>query len=602
MQQLTTERLNRLLYNSKDKVYSLLRLFTYINSIVAACLLVYGYGFNLSTAETSRIFGYIDLIYAVFIVIYLIRLLYSFQRRAFIRRTSTEAIIMLLLVTNGFIKNLLEFNILYEVSLWLGIKNYNPFYEIISTVFLIILIGLEVSKASIRLPIAHIKPSSVFIGSFIILISIGSGLLMLPAMTNTPAGMPLLDALFTATSAACVTGLIVVDTATYFTHKGQLVILTLIQIGGIGMLSFTTFFATLLKQGVGIKHQSAIQDFLSSESLFSSRGLLQQVMLLTFFIEGVGALAIFVTWGPEIQFENLGEKIFSSIFHSISAFCNAGFSLYTNGLYEAPIRQSYILHIVVAGIIIFGGLGFSPIMDIFSPGALRERLSMPWKDWKLNTKLAIYTAIVLNIFGMVLYYFLESDNTLAGMNILESWITSFFQSVTTRTAGYNTVDFTKLETPTMIMMMFLMFIGASPGSTGGGIKTITFLLIAVSVISTIRGKKIISIDKRTIPMDTLFKAYAVITFAAAYIFLGVFILSITEPKLESIDLLFEQVSAFATVGLSTGVTPQLSPVGRIVIIATMFIGRVGTVTLAIALSRPVISNAYRYPDAHLMVG
>jgi Trk-type K+ transport system membrane component len=227
---------------------------------------------------------------------------------------------------------------------------------------------------------------------------------------------------------------------------------------------------------------------------------------------------------------------------------------------------------------------------------------MPWKDWKLNTKLAIYTAIALIFFGMIIYYLLERDNTLAGLNILEALITSFFQSVTTRTAGFNTVDFTKLENPTLIMMMFLMFIGASPGSTGGGIKTITFLLIAVSVISTIRGRKIISIDKRTIPMELLFKAYSVISFAAAYILLGFFILSITEPEQESISLLFEQVSAFSTVGLSTGVTPQLSTIGRIVIVASMFIGRVGTITLALALSRPVISNAYRYPDAHLMVG
>jgi potassium uptake TrkH family protein len=509
---------------------------------------------------------------------------------------------MSLLVLNGFINYVLGFRMLYQIYMWLGINDYNAFYEIVSTVFLIILVSLEVSKASTRLPLARFKTSTLFISSFLLLVIIGTGLLMLPAMTNTPTSMPLLDALFTATSAACVTGLIVVDTATYFTHKGQLVILTLIQIGGIGMLSFTTFFATLLRQGVGLKHQSAIQDFLSSESLLTSRGLLQQVVLLTLFIEGMGSVAIFMTWGPEVQFENLGQKLFFSIFHSVSAFCNAGFSLYTNGLYESPVRQSYILHLVVTGIIIFGGLGFSPIMDVFSPRALRERLAMPWKDWKLNTKLAIYTAIILILFGMSGYYLLERNNTLAGLNVLEALITSFFQSVTTRTAGFNTVDFTKLQNPTLIMMMFLMFIGASPGSTGGGIKTITFLLIAVSVISTIKGKKIISIDKRTIPMDLLFKAYSVISFAAAYILLGVFILSITEPEQESINLLFEQVSAFATVGLSTGVTPELSTIGRIVIITTMFIGRVGTVTLAIALSRPVLSNAYRYPDAHLMVG
>jgi Trk-type K+ transport system membrane component len=271
-------------------------------------------------------------------------------------------------------------------------------------------------------------------------------------------------------------------------------------------------------------------------------------------------------------------------------------------MFEQPVRTAYILHLVMASVIIIGGLGFAPIMDVFSPKALRERLTMPWKDWKLNSKIAIYMAIVLIIFGTTCFYLLERNNVLAGTNLTEALITSFFQSVVTRTAGFNTVDITKLLDPTLILMMFLMFIGASPGSTGGGIKTTTFLLIAVSVLSTIRGKKVISIDKRTIPMELLFKAFCVITFAAAYCLLGVFILSITEPKQEGIDLLFEQVSAFGTVGLSTGITPQLSPFGKILITFSMFLGRVGTVTLALAISRPVISNAYNYPNAHVMVG
>ncbi|QHT66866.1 ATPase [Rhodocytophaga rosea] len=599
---LTVERLNNRLYNSRERVYTWLRYITLFNSLLAIALLIYGYGFNLTHEAVSMVFGWLDVIFGSFVLVYLIRVLYSFHRQEFIKRTGTEAFIMALLIANGIVNYIFGFKVLYFLSNWLEFKNYTSFYEVVSTIFLIVLIGLETSKASIRISAVKLKPASSFIGSFILLVFAGAGLLMLPAMTNTPNGMPFIDALFTSASAACVTGLIVVDTATYFTFKGQLIILFLIQLGGIGIISFATFFAALLKEGMGLKHQSIIHDFMSSESLFSSQGLLRQVIWLTLLIEGIGFVAIFMTWGPEAQFESLGEKLFFSLFHSIAAFCNAGFSLYTNNLYELPVRTAYILHIVIALLVVMGGLGFSPIMDVFSPKALRERLMMPWKDWKLNSKIAIYMAIILIVFGTVGYYLLERKNSLSGLNFTEAVITAFFQSVITRTAGFNTVDFTKLLDPTLIMIIFLMFIGASPGSTGGGIKTTTFLLIAVSVISTIRGKKIISIDKRTIPMELLFKAFSVITFAAAYCLLAVFVLSITEPKQNGIDLLFEQVSAFATVGLSTGVTPQLSPFGKILITFSMFLGRVGTVTLALAISRPVISNAYHYPDAHVMVG
>jgi potassium uptake TrkH family protein len=599
---LTVERLNNRLYNSRERVYSWLRYITLFNSLLSIGLLIYGYGFNLTHESVSMVFGWLDIIFASFVLVYLARILYSFHRRDFIKRTPTEAFIMLLLIANGIANYIFGFKALYYLSDWLEFKNYTSFYEVVSTVLLVVIISLETSKASIRISDIKLKPASTFIGSFILLIFSGAGLLMLPAMTNTPNGMPFIDALFTSASASCVTGLIVVDTATYFTFKGQLIILFLIQLGGLGIISFTTFFAVLLREGMGIKHQSIIHDFMSGESLFSSQGLLRQVIWLTVLIEGIGFLAIFLTWGPEAEFENLSQKLFFSLFHSISSFCNAGFSLYTNGMYEQPVRTAYILHLVMACIVIIGGLGFSPIMDVFSPMALRERLAMPWKDWKLNSKIAIYMAIVLIVFGTAGFYLLERNNTLAGTNLTESLITSFFQSVVTRTAGFNTVDTTKLLDPTLILMMFLMFIGASPGSTGGGIKTTTFLLIAVSVISTIRGKKIISIDKRTIPMELLFKAFSVITFAAAYCLLAVFILSITEPTQEGIKLLFEQVSAFATVGLSTGVTPQLSPLGKILITFSMFLGRVGTVTLALAISRPVLSNAFHYPDAHVMVG
>ncbi|MDO1449866.1 potassium transporter TrkG [Rhodocytophaga aerolata] len=598
---LSIEKLNRLLYNSKARVHSLLNLLTYINSFAAFSLLTYVYGFYLTSSEVSSIFIFLNAVILLYTVIYLVRLLYAFQRITFLRNTIVEIALMGFLVYNGVSYYFFNSNVLYILSQLLGYENVGAFYEVATTLLILLLVGIEVSKVSTRISGVRLKPAVTLIYSFLLIIAMGTGLLMLPAMTNSPSSMAFLEALFTAVSATCVTGLIVVDTATYFTFKGQVVILFLIQIGGIGMVTFATFFALFLKEGVGIKHQSIMQSFLSTESLFSARGLLRQIVLLTLLIESIGFVAIFFAWGREVEFESLGQKLFFSIFHAVSSFCSAGFSLYTNGLYEQPLQRAYILQLVIALLIILGSLGFSSLMDLFSISSLRERLAKPWKDWKLNTKISVYVSFGLIVFGMVIFFILEKNNTLAGLNLMESLIASFFQSVT-RTTGFNTVDVTNLHVPTLILLMFLMFIGSSPGSTGGGIKTTTFYIIALSVISSIRGKKIISIDKRTIPNDLLFKAYSVITFAAAYNLVALFILSITEPDLNILHVFFEQVSAFGTVGLSVGIAPQLSAVGKVVLIISMFLGRVGTLTIALAVSRQVISNAYQYPNAYLMVG
>lgn len=598
---LTIEKLNRALYNSKPKVQALLNIVIYINSILAFGLLTYVYGFYLSSGEVSSIFILLNLVILLYTGIYLIRLLYAFQRVTFLKETLFESLLILFLLYNGISYYLLDYTLLYSLSRLLGYVHVNAFYEVVTTFLILLLVAIEVSKATSRLSGIRLKPAVTLISSFLMLISLGTILLMMPAMTNSPSSMPFLEALFTSVSATCVTGLVVVDTATYFTFKGQLVILFLIQIGGIGMITFATFFALFFREGVGIKQQSVMQDFLSSESLFSARGLLKQVVFLTLLIETIGCIAIYFSWGQQVQFESLGQKLFFSFFHAVSSFCSAGFSLYTNGLYEPLLQKAYILQLAVAMLIILGSLGFSTLMDLFSIAALRERLAMPWKDWKLNTKISVYMSFALIAFGMLVFFLLERNNTLASLNFVESLIASFFQSVT-RTTGFNTVDVARLSIPTLLLLVFLMFIGASPGSTGGGIKTTTFFVIAVSIIASIRGRKNISIDRRTIPTELLFKAYSVITFAAAYNLVAIFILSISEPELNILHVLFEQVSAFGTVGLSIGIAPQLSVVGKAVLITSMFFGRVGALTIALAVSRQVISNAYQYPNAYLMVG
>jgi Trk-type K+ transport system membrane component len=256
-------------------------------------------------------------------------------------------------------------------------------------------------------------------------------------------------------------------------------------------------------------------------------------------------------------------------------------------------------------IITFGSLGFSAIQDIFSPQKMRERLAMPWKQWSLGTRIAVNMTLFLTILGTVGFYFLEQGKpALEGKNTLEAIITSLFQSATTRTAGFNTVEL-GLSTPSLpsyIMIIFLMFIGAAPGSTGGGIKTSTFLLLIMSAMANIQGKKTVDLGKRQIAQDVISRAFSIVAFAITYNFVCMFILAITQPNAPLLQLFFEQISAFATVGLSTGITGNLTEGSKIVIITSMYIGRVGTLTLALALSKKVISTSYKYPTAHVMVG
>ncbi len=458
------------------------------------------------------------------------------------------------------------------------------------------------AKASTTLDLVKLEASTMFIFSFIVLILGGALLLMLPEMTTDRLGSDWMTAIFTSTSASCVTGLIVVDTATYFTFKGQLVIMALIQFGGLNIISFATFFASLYSKGVGIKHHSMMQDFFSSGSLMDAKALLRQIIFLTITIETIGTILIFSLWDHGINFNSFGQKLFYSVFHSISAFNNAGFSLFSNGLYDPLVKHSYILHLAIAGLIFFGSLGFSTIRDIFSFGSMRERMRLPWKKYTLSTQISLYSSVILIVFGALTFYLIEKNQILAGQKPFESTVTSIFQSITCRTTGFNTVDTAALQVPTMILMIFLMFIGASSGSTGGGIKTSTFALIMVSSIATLRGKRNLELFRHNIAWELLNKAFSIFIFSASFIFIATFALSILEPATDILLLLFESVSAFCTVGLSANVTANLSEPSKYIIIACMFVGRIGTLTLGFALSKKVLTVAYRYPNAHFMIG
>jgi potassium uptake TrkH family protein len=599
----TQEKLLLFVYQNKEAVLRGLSWLRTIASLLALAVFLYYYGFPHPPERLVLLVGVTKSIFGFFVLSYIIRVIFAIHSWQYIRNSLFEAALIVLLLIDIVSVFLFGFNALENLFLNLNIENFTPFYILFIQSYLLLLVGLEVTKVSTSITSIKLKPATTFIYSFLLLLLVGTGLLMLPEMT-TKGSIPFIDALFTAVSAACVTGLAVVDTQTYFTFKGHLVIMLLIQLGGIGILTFATFFALFLKKGVGISHQAMIRDFMSEDSLFNAKGMLQQIVIFTLLIECIGAFLIYLSWDVNTPFyDDAGEMIFQSVFHSISAFCNAGFSLMSGGLNEDYLQNAYILHIVVGMLIIFGSLGFPALRDIFGINNIRARLATPWKKWKLSTRIAVWATFALVLFGMGAFYLLESNTEiLAGKTGFQQLVISFFQSVTTRTAGFNTVDIGALTTPTAILFIFLMFIGASSGSTGGGIKTSTFVLILLSVITTIRGKKSLELGGRSISFDLLNKAYTIFIFSATYILVGTFFLAYFEPKMSVLDLVFEQVSAFCTVGLTRGITPDLSTPSKLILISSMYVGRVGTLTLAFALASRVDSTNYRYPKAHILVG
>ncbi len=596
------EKVNLKIFSSKEIVLLLFRIQSSLVATMAFGLLIYILGFPQNDELRHIEIYFMKFLFGFYILNYLVRFLYTFEPGRFFRSTWLELTLVILLVIEAGSTLLFNAPVVKLFLTAIGYGQYLNIYHIILQVILLIFLVIDLAKVSTLFDMIKLEASTMFILSFIILISVGTILLMLPEMTTNHKGADWMTALFTSASASCVTGLIVVDTATYFTFKGQFVIMMLIQFGGLNIISFATFFASMYSKGVGIRHQSLMQDFFSSDSLFDANALLRKIVFVTILIETIGAVVIHSLWSPEIKFNGEAEKIFCSVFHSISAFNNAGFSLFTNGLYESFNQSSYILHIGFILLIFMGSLGFSAIMDIFGIASMRKRMMLPWKRLQLSSQVALYSSLVLGFGGALIFFLTERQHILADKNVFEATVTALFQSIAARTAGFNTIDTGALQLPTLLLTIFLMFVGGSSGSTGGGIKTSTFTIIIVSVYSTIRGKRNLELMKHNIAWELLNKAFSIFIFSATFVFVCTFLLTILEPETDLIKLFFEATSAFATTGLSTGITAGLSDYSKTILIIAMFVGRVGTMTLALALSQRVISVSYKYPNAHFMVG
>ncbi|HON72796.1 MAG TPA: TrkH family potassium uptake protein [bacterium] len=438
------------------------------------------------------------------------------------------------------------------------------------------------------------NPWRFIVLSFLLIILVGTIFLMLPVSSQSGKFTNPITALFTATSATCVTGLVVVDTGTYWSLFGQIVILLLIQLGGISYMTLLSFLALLLRRQVVLHERIILQETLNSWSIRGVMKLARVVLYTVVFFEGLGALLLFFVFIRDYPFIT---ALKFSIFHSISAFCNAGFDLLGGFRSLTGYVDNLLLVFTITSLIIFGGIGFVVIYD------LRSNL-FNWKKITIHSKIAILTTIILIILGTLIIGLLEWRNpgTMGPLSIRGKILSSYFQSVTPRTAGFSTLNIGNMRNATLLFIILLMFIGASPGGTGGGIMTVTFTVLISAVRATLMGYENVEIMERKLYWDSVRKAWALFFLSIGLIFIGWFTLLISENFLP-INLLFEVVSAFGTVGLSTGITPSLSTVGRIVIILVMYLGRVGLVVFGLSFLYPLRRKSHiELPYGEVSIG
>jgi trk system potassium uptake protein len=435
---------------------------------------------------------------------------------------------------------------------------------------------------------------------FITVILAGTALLMMPFATSSGQWNNPIVALFTATSAVCVTGHVVVDTATYFSGVGQFVIMLLVQIGGLGYMTVTTFLLLLLGRRFGLKDKIAIQQSLDRRSLQGSNQILRSIVATTMIFELTGAFLLLLEFVPKVGWP---KGLWFAVFHSISAWNNAGFALFSDNL--VSYQGSLLLNMVITSLIIFGGIGYEVILELYL--MLRERItnSSIRTVRSLNFRVAISTTIFLLLGGTLAIWLIEMRNaqTLGVLGTGQQLLAAWFQAVTSRTAGFNTIDVSKMTTAGLFITIALMLVGGCPGGTAGGIKTTTARILASSTYTVLQGKESVVLYRRQVPNTLILKAVGVTFGSIMTVVVATVVISLVEPPtLNFIQILFEVVSAFGTVGLSMGITADLTPVSKLVLVATMYIGRVGVLLLIAALLGDPKSTAIRYPEESLLIG
>ncbi|MFN6946179.1 MAG: TrkH family potassium uptake protein [Cytophagaceae bacterium] len=596
-------KLRNLIEDTRDVlVKALNRAIIYIG-ISNILLIIYKFGFEKAESHNQKLLLLIDISLVILFLCLFVRSILEIFQTISKRKIFSEYLLLLFILIVIVIRHFPVWAVPFIP--WGGYLGSNIIvYITIALIFII-----EISRKSLNVYALNLNPARLFIYSFGLIILLGAGLLMLPNATTN--GISLIDALFTSTSAVCVTGLVVLNTANDFTFLGQVIILFLFQLGGLGIMTFTSFFGFLFHGGFSFQNELFLQNFMNEDKMGHVFKSILKVITITLGIEAIAATFIYLSTDVA-SFQNHGDHVFFSIFHAVAGFCNSGFSTLPDGLYEAGLRFNYTLHLIVAFTIIFGGLGFPIVFNFYKYS--KHYLKNKWRQViynetykhspriiNINTKLAIMMTAILLVAGTFLFFLAEYNNSLLEHSWYGKIVTSFFGSVTPRSGGYNTVNMGTLMPATVLIYLFLMWVGASPGSTGGGIKTTSFAVAILTTIGIAKGRDRLEIYKREISEESVKRALAVIILSFLVIGSAILLVTIFDKEKSLITVTFECFSAYTTTGLSLGITPDLSSYSKLIITATMFLGRIGMLTVIIGFVTKVQSLRYKYPKESIFI-
>ena len=579
---------------------------TYVCALAFLAAIVYEYGFSISGEERAAVHWVYRIVWVVFLLGATMQIVFRQEDSPFRFTPWTwvlSALLYLTLLPVIFNKPDPETEVY-----WVWAFFRSPYYR---GTILLLYSFYQLSGSLVRLMGRRTNPPLILAGSFLVIILLGMGLLMLPRATYH--GIHWIDALFTATSATCVTGLVSVDVPSTFTLEGQVIIILLIQVGGLGLMTLTSFFAMFFMGNTSIYNQLVVGDMISSNSLNSLLSTLLYILGFTLAIEGVGMAVIWYSIHGTLGM-TLDEELFFSAFHSVSAFCNAGFSTLPGGMSNPMVMQGHNLLYVTLGLLIaLGGIGFPILVNLYETvayylGYLRWKIfgrSRRFNKWvhlyNLNTKIVLVSTAFLLVLGTVVIAAVEWNQALAGMPVADKLVHSFFNSSCPRTAGFVSVPLLSFSVQTLLFMLVLMVIGGGTQSTAGGVKINVFAVVLLNLWAVVRGADHVTIMKRELSDDSIRRSNAVIMLYLIMVFCGMFLLSVLEPEASLLAVLFECVSALSTVGSSLDLTPTLGDWSKVLVVLMMFIGRVGAFTLATGLIRQEKKRKYRYPSDNIII-
>ncbi len=585
----------------QDQILKIINIVLAIFGFLSFISLIMITGFYISDSVINFLTLFIKIQIAFFILQEIYRFIVTHNKKDFIKRRYIELLIavffLLFLVFPDQISDLFK-------SIFQSLKpnDLDIIYLITAQVPFLIVIFRKLLKYAVNLGRIQLHSGAIFMISFAIIILFGTFLLMLPK--SVPLGSPsinFVNALFTSTSAVCVTGLAVLNVATDFSFTGQLFILSLIQIGGLGVLTLTALFAMFANGGISFQIRVIMSDVLSDDNLSDITQLIKRIILYTFVSELICAIPMYISLGGSFSQPN-GDHIYTAIFHSISAFCNAGFSTYSNNLMDPAVQNNYLFLSMIMILITIGGIGFPVIQNLlhlkpFAPNQKRLRYQLT-----ITTKVVLITSFCLVVIPTILLFFVEPMTYFPDSSEFGNFFHSLFLSVTSRTAGFNTLPLNDLRAPSVILVICIMSIGASPASTGGGIKTTTFAIVILQFFRLLKGQEKLFIFNREIHREVVRKAL-LIMFAYFLCFaVATFVISSIEPEYNIVDISFDVISALSTVGLYRDFTPYFSVPTKFIIILCMFIGRIGVLTFFMAFHRPKLEPNYKLPKTHIMIG